>query len=447
MAPSLITYEPPEALKTEGVPSDSASKYIAAGLGIIILFFGGFGGWALTAPLNAAVIGEAVVKVEGNRKSIQHIDGGIVKKLHVSDGDRVEVGDILLSLDDTEARAGFDILSQQYALLRAMEARLLAELNGREVVEFPSDLAARANEPEVSKAMEGQRTEFESRKLALIGESQILDQRISQLREQIIGSEAQAASFRDQHRSVVNERNELDGLYKKGLVTRPRLLELERAAAGLEGQIASTDAAIASARQNIEELVRQIAQLRKNRTAEVTRDLSDAQSKLRDVTPRLHNAAAVLGRTEVRSPYAGKVVDLSVFSVGGVIGRGERILDIVPDRNSLVVEAHIHVEDISDLHPGMNAEVHFTSYKQRTIPLIHGTVTQMSADRLTDEHTGIAYYLATVAVNEEELGTSAEIKLYPGMPATVMIPTRERTAFDYLVGPLVSSFDQAFRQR
>jgi epimerase transport system membrane fusion protein len=141
------------------------------------------------------------------------------------------------------------------------------------------------------------------------------------------------------------------------------------------------------------------------------------------------------------------VVGLSAFSVGGVIGRGEKILDVVPDQTSLAIEARVRVEDISDLHPGMASEVHFTSYTQRSIPLIHGTVAQVSADRLTDERTGVSYYVVTVDVDKDDLAASPDIKLYPGMPATVMITTHEWTALDYLVGPLAQSFDQAFREK
>jgi epimerase transport system membrane fusion protein len=378
---------------------------------------------------------------------VQHLEGGIVKELRVKDGDRVREGDVLLLLDDTQTRAEFDVLSQQQDLLRATEARLVAELDGAETIAFPEDLLARAGEPSVRAVLDGQQKEFGSRKTALTGEEQILDQRISQLREQIAGNEGQIVSLEQQHKSVVDERAYLDDLFKKGLVTRPRLLQLERSATSLEGEIAKTTAAIASSRQAIEEYTRQIAQVRKTSMSEATRDLSDTRAKLLDVAPRLHNAETTLGRMEVRSPYAGKVVDLAVFSVGGVVRPGETILDVVPEQVDLVVEAKIAVQDISDLRPGMAAEVHFTSYKQRTIPLIHGTVAQVSADRLTDERTGLAYYLAEVSIDRKELAASPEIELYPGMPATVMVTTEERTALDYLLGPIVASLDQSFRQK
>ena len=448
MSQAMAIYEerPAAGPVQTAMPSDSARGAVVAGWIILVVFFAGFGGWTIMAPLNGAVVGEAMVKVEGNRKSVQHLDGGVVKELRVKDGDRVKEGDILVVLDDTQLRAEFDIFSQQYAMFRAIEARLTAELANSDAITFPAELAD-STASYARTATQAQQHEFESRRVALSGEEQILVYRISQLREQIAGNEAQEKAYGDQLASVFGEKESLADLVKSGLVTRPRILQLERTVAGLQGQVAAIRAASAGALQSIAEYSQQMAQLRKTRTAEIAKELSDTQSKLLDVLPRLHNARVSLGRTEIRSPYAGEVVGLSVFSVGGVIGRGEKILDVVPDQTSLVIEARVRVEDISDLHPGMASEVHFTSYKQRSIPLIHGTVAQVSADRLTDERTGVSYYVVTVDVDKDDLAASPEIKLYPGMPATVMITTHERTALDYLVGPLVQSFDQAFREK
>ncbi len=314
------------------MPSNSARGAVLAGWIILLVFFGGFGGWAIMAPLNGAVVGEAMVKVEGNRKSVQHPDGGVVKELRVKDGDRVREGDVLLVLDDTQLRAEFDILSQQYAMLRAIEARLTAELANTDAITFPVELTESA-EPYAKTAIEAQQHEFDSRRAALSGEEQILVYRISQLREQITGNEAQEKAYGDQLASVFGEKESLADLVKSGLVTKPRILQLERTIAGLQGQVAAIRATTAGALENIAEFSQQIAQVRKTRTAEITKELSETQSKLLDVLPRLHNAKVSLGRTEIRSPYAGEVVGLSVFSVGGVVGRGEKILDVVPESN------------------------------------------------------------------------------------------------------------------
>jgi HlyD family type I secretion membrane fusion protein len=204
---------------------------------------------------------------------------------------------------------------------------------------------------------------------------------------------------------------------------------------------------IAKARQAIAEQQQQVAQLDNDRMAEVTKDLRDVQAKLLEVIPRRLNARVVLTRMEIRSPYSGRVVGLNMFSVGGVIQRGEKIMDVVPEKDALVVETQIAVDDISEVRPEMRAEIHLTAYKQRITPIVHGTVLQISADRFTENRTGTPYYTALLKIDETELAEMPNIQLYPGMPATVMIPTTARTAFEYVVGPLLMSFKHGFRQR
>jgi HlyD family type I secretion membrane fusion protein len=428
-------------------PSDSIKRVAFAGWLIIAIFFGGVGTWAVTAPLNGAVVGNAVVKVEGNRKSVQHLDGGIVKELHVREGDRVNVGDLLIVLDETQARAEYDVLTQQYVVLRATEVRLLTELDHGSTLVMPDDLKARSEDSYLKSVWNGQVSQFESRRAALEGQRSVIREKINQLGSQIVGAEAQVKSFTDQITSVKAEAKDIAPLVERGLIARPRILQLERTAYSLEGQIADARANIAKARQAIAEQEQQIAQLDNDRMTDVTKDLRDTQAKMLDVIPKAMNARAVLGRMEIRAPYAGRVVALTVFSVDGVIQRGEKILDIVPDQDLLTIETQIAVEDISDIRPNMRAEVHLTAYKQRIVPIIHGDVIQLSADRLTDPKTNNPYYVAFVRIDESELATMPNIRLYPGMPATVMIPTVQRTAFDYIVGPLVMSFNHAFRQK
>jgi HlyD family type I secretion membrane fusion protein len=428
-------------------PSDSATGAVRAGWAIILLFFGGFGYWATTAPLNAAVVGEAVVKVEGNRKSVQHIDGGTVKEILVREGDEVNASDVVMVLDDTQIRAEVEVLQQQLVQLMATEARLRAEFAGASVIEFPAELTLNTADRVTAAAIIDQQHEFESRRQAMTGRELVLRQRISQYTEQIGGLEAQAEPMATQLASIATERKSLEELLAKGLTTRTRVLELQRRESEFIGRKAELDANISRSREAISEVREQIAQLQKDQSEEVTAQLRETRAKLLDVTPRLRAAEVALERTAVRSPYAGKVVDLAVHSVGAVIGRGERLLDVVPENTTLVVEAKVRVEDIADIAPGMLAEVHFTSYKQRVTPLIHGLISEISADRLTDERTQIPYYLALVDVDAAELAASPEIQLYPGMPATVMITTKERTAFDYFVGPLAASLDRAFREQ
>ena len=224
-------------------------------------------------------------------------------------------------------------------------------------------------------------------------------------------------------------------------------MQLERTAAALIGQAGEIAGNIAKSRQAIGEVDLQIIQARNDRMTDIAKDLRDTQDKLLDLGPKLQAAQDVLYRTELRTPYSGYIVGLAVFSLGGVIGRGEKVMDIVPTRNELTVEANVSVDDIHEVRPGMRAEVHFTAFKQRVLPVIHGEVIQVSADRLTDPKTNVPYYTALVKVDERELADAKDVELYPGMSATMMIPTKDRTALDYLLGPVVVAFDQAFRQK
>lgn len=427
--------------------SDSARGTIIAGISILTVFFGGLGTWAALAPLDSAVIAPGVFKVEGNRKTVKHLDGGIVAKLLVKEGDRVEKGQLLIRLDETDARARIDIFSGQYDSLKALESRLLAERDGLDTIRFPDFLLDRGGDDNVAEILAGQINVFETRRASLAGQIAVLRQRIAQLRTEIGGFQTQK---RSQDRQLELIREELAGtrqLYEKGWSPKFRVLALERKAASLEGESGKLSADIARTRQAIGETKLQIAQLQKERLAEATTELRDVQTRLGEVEPRLRWAEEMLSRTELVAPEAGYVLGLTAFTVGGVIAPGERVLDIVPADNTLIIEARIQPSDIDDVYAGMSAEVQLTAYKSRVVPTVEGVVTKVSADRFTDERSGDAYYLVYVEVDPDSLASSHNISLYPGMPAQVMIATGARTALDYLLSPLTSSFDRAFREQ
>ena len=428
------------------LPAEDDPKRLAAwGWSIILLFFGVLGTWSLLAPLNGAVIASGFVKVDGNRKSLQHHNGGIVKRILVREGDKVDAGQVLIALDDTQARAEFDVLNDQYLDLLAAEARMQAELSGQSRVAFSADLiAATAKHPAI---LEGQVQQFELRRTALDGQRRIIDEKIAQLAAQIDGAEAQSSGNKAQRDSIRAEATTLAPLVERGVIAKPRLLQLERSAAALDGQIGELTGGIARSRQAIAEQKQLASQLDKERSAETAKELRATQARIAELVARLSSAKQQLARTELRAPYGGRVVGLTVFSTGAVIASGEKLLDIVPDHEMLIVEAQIGVEDIADIKPGARAEVRLLAYKQRTTPSLGGEVTQVSADRLVDNRNGSPYYLAQIKIAEAELAALPGITMYPGMPAAIMIPTIERSAFDYLVGPLMSSLDTAFKQK
>lgn len=278
------------------------------------------------------MVASAVVKVEGNRKSVQHLDGRIVKDLRVKEGDKVKAGDVLIVLDDSQARAEFEVLSQQYLVLRFTEERLRTEYNRGTTLVLPADFSDRANNPDVEEVWRGQVYQFESRLAAVDGQRKVITEKIAQLGSQIKGAEAQLRSFQEQYEFVQKEMKSIQTLVDQGLIARPRYLQLERSGVALQGNAAETSANIAKARQVIAEQQQQMAQLDNDRMTDISKDLRDIQAKLLEVISRRANAQAVLGRIEIRSPYMGRVVGLNVFSVGGVINRGDKILDVVRRR-------------------------------------------------------------------------------------------------------------------
>jgi membrane fusion protein, type I secretion system len=310
----ILSYDPTQQVP---LPNERARGAIAAGLGVIAVFFFGIGGWAAYAPLNGAVVAPGVIKVEGNRKTIQHLDGGIVKELLVREGEWVFLGQRLMVLEDTQAHAAVDMLSQQSYVLRAQEARLLSERDGDMAIAFPNELTSRREDLAIRKILDTETKQFEIRRTGLEGQVSVLKQRIAQLREQISGAEAQQTAVKESLAIIAAELKDQKFLLDKGLTQRPRVLELERTAAGLRGQQGDLIGAVAKARQAIGEMELQIVQARNDRMTEVAKDLREAQAKLVDVTPRLQAARDVLDRTTIRSSYTGNVVDLSVFSVGG----------------------------------------------------------------------------------------------------------------------------------
>ena len=411
---------------------------LLAGLGVFLV-------WSVLAPLDSAVVAPGVVIVEGYRKSVQHLEGGIVKAIHVRDGDQVEAGQLLMELDDTRARADLELVRSQYHGLRAREARLMAERDQRPEPVFPPELLG-ADDPVVRDAVEGQRRLFLERQRSLAGERAVLEQRIGQLDEQIRGLERVQVAEGRALESYKLEIADLQQLFQKGLGDRQRLRELERAAAELEGEQAKHAASAAAARVQISETRLQILQLDQKFRTELVAELREAQDRLAGLKERIRALEDSLSRTRIVAPVAGTVVGLAMHTLGGVVPAGGRMLDLVPAGVDLVIEAQIQPVDIARVHGGLEAQVRFTALKVRTTPVVDGVVETVSADRITDSSTRLSYFLARVRVSRDALAVLGDRPLLPGMPAEVMIRTGERTLAEYLVKPLTDGFARAFRE-
>ena len=416
------------------------------GCGIIAICVGGLGVWASGAPLAGAAIASGQVTVESNRKTVQHLEGGIVREILVSDGDHVKAGDVLVRLDPTRARTVLEGLQGRYYAALAREARLIAEREGASDIAFPAELL-QAHHPAAREAMLGQRRIYDSRNTWIQGQVAILQQQIAQLREEIAALEAQVRSETRQAELIGEEMDGVQSLVDKGLERRPRLLALQRSAEEITGRRSDHIGQIARAQQKIGEADLQITNLQNQRIDEVMRDLRTVQDDLFDLREKLVAARDVLDRVDVRAPRDGIVVNRRVHTIGGIVGAGEAILDIVPQSDELLIDAHVRMDDIDIVRPGLHAQIRLVAYKQRWTPTVGGVVHTVSADRLRDDRTGESYFIARVEVDREDLKKLPQVELYPGMPADVLIMTAPRTALDYLLSPITTSLAMAFREQ
>lgn len=410
------------------------------GFTILFLVFGCFGSWAALAPLESAALAPGVVTVKNYRKTVQHLEGGIVKDIRVRDGAEVKAGDLLLVLDDTQARAELEILRGQRFAAVAAEARLKAERDDKNSVVFP-DLM-KADDPRARDAVTSEKQQFAAREQAKDGEIEVLEQRISQLDSQVNGLQALIASKQELLRSFEEEINDNEALLSEGYVDKQRLRDVQRQKTSLKGEVAEHNASIAGINVQAGETRLQILQLKKDFRAQVVEQLSEVQTRVFDLEERVNAIQDRVSRSEIYAPADGMVLGMSVHTVGGVISPGTPILDIVPESDDLIIEAELSPNDIDRVAAGMSADIRFSAFKSATTPVIEGEIVNISADRLVNEQTGMPYYLARVEVTQVGVGKLAtgELKLLPGMPAEVLVNTGARTLLEYLVAPATNAF-------
>lgn len=417
------------------------------GIVILIVFFGAFGLWAFLAPIETAALAPGKIVSSTNRKTIQHLEGGIIRKIYVQEGSVVKAGDPLIKLEDTQARTKYDLLHSQMIEFMATEARLVAQRDDKDTIEFPPALRKQANNPDVKKILQAQETIFQNDKKTYADSLKILQQRIAQLEDQIKGHEAQVASNDEQLQFVEKELSALRVLDKKNYADKPRMWSLERESAKLEGNRGELIASIAQARQKIGETEHQIIALKNNTQKEVLDDLTEVQRRLVDTIEYEKSTEDILRRTVISAPQNGVIVNMQEHTVSGVIGAGKDIMDIVPSDDALVVEARISPLDIDIVHAGLPAKVKLIAFKQRSMPAVDGVVSEVSADSFFDSQTNASYYRARINISADQLKKLADLKLYPGMPVEVMIIVDKRTAWQYFITPIKDSYSKAFREQ
>ncbi|MCO4757760.1 MAG: HlyD family type I secretion periplasmic adaptor subunit [Oceanospirillaceae bacterium] len=407
------------------------------GMIIVLVVFVGFGGWAATAPIDSAALAPGVVTVAGNRKTIQHLEGGIINQFHVKDGDSVKVGDPLLLLDDTQPRAELQILKGQLFVWLAQEARFVAERDDKPEVLFSDALLV--DDPRAKEARDLEVEQFKVRRVSRDGEIEVLQQRVEQLHSQVDGLKALINSKRTLIKSYDEEIEDNVALLSQGFVDKQRLRDLQRLKESLIGEVSEHSASIAGVTVQIGETKLQILQLRKEFNTEVVNQLAEAQGKLFDVRERIAAVEDRVRRAKVTAPVAGVVMGLGFHTLGGVVAPGNPILDIVPEDSTLLVEARVSPIDIDRVTTGMLSDIRLSAFKSALTPVIEGEVITVSADRLVAED-GAPYYLARVALKQSSLDALDGMLLVPGMPAEVLINTGSRTLLEYLVQPATDAF-------
>lgn len=436
------------AVTTSAQPSLLTDDRRFRRLGFLVVFaiFGGLGTWAALAPLSSAALAPGVITVENYRKTVQHLEGGIIKTIRVRDGDSVEKDQVLATLDDTQPRAQLEVLRGQYYIAAAREARLIAQRDGLNEVRYPPDLLVHADDPRIDDAIRVQNHTFTVRKTAHDGEISLYRRQIEQLRAKLKGLQAQITSRDRLVKSFRHELEDFEALLKEGYTERQKVRELERNLAQSEGQRGELASELAATELQISETELKILQLQKELQREVAKELGEVQAALFELREKIQSLESTVARTVVKAPEPGMVLGLSVHTLGGVIQPGGKILDIVPQDERLVVEARLSPQDIDRIQLGQMAEVRFTAFKSRDTPKIEGRLMVVSADRLVDEQTQTSYYLARVEITPEGLQDLARQKLdlVPGMPAEVLINTGERTLFEYLTDPFVNTVTRSF---
>lgn len=418
----------------------------AVGLGATLLFVFGFGAWASLAPLAGAAVAPGVVAAAGQNQRVQHLEGGIIDKILVQEGDRVKAGQPLFELDGTSALVQHNRVQKQLVALSARAARLAAERDSADQLVFPENLEKTAGAEGDNSVLVEQAAEFKARLARHRQELAILQQRVNALNDQIEGMAAQQDAVERQIEVVQEEAGRKKGLLDKGLTDRSEYTALLRSEADLLGELGQTKASILASHTQIAEAQEQMARLRTQRVETAISELNDVRAQIADAEEQQRAAKAILDRIVIRSPSDGIIIEMAYNSRGSVVRPGDTLLELLPTASNFVIEARVSPQDVDVIKVGQEARLRFSALNTRTTPIVDATVTYLSADRLVDQKNEQPYYTARLRMTDALPPEIKADQIYPGMPVETYIRTNERTFFEYLVRPIVDSFNRAFRE-
>ena len=414
---------------------------------VLILGFGTFLAWAFFAPLDEGVVAHGVVTVVSNRKTIQHQYGGTIQKILVAEGDRVKKEQLLVRLNDAQAKANLATIRGEYFLALALEARLLTERKREAMIGFPKEITSMIHLPEITDLIKTQQGLFNARRGILEKEIYILRENIEGLEEYIRRLEELQGTRSKQMELLTGEMNPLRELAEQGYYPRTKIIEMERMWADLSGKRSEDLGNIARTRKAVSEYKIRIVRVEQEFLKEVEGQLSEVQKKLAAFKDQYDATLDVLKKTEIDAPEDGFIMSLNVHTIGGVVMPGQRIMDIVPVNEELIVEAKVMTTDIDRLHLKLKADLRFIAFDAKKTPMIEGEVILVSADRFIDEATRMPYYLCQIRLTEDGIQQLGNRHLQPGMPVQVIIKKGERTLMDYLIKPLFDRLAISFKEK
>ena len=428
-------------------PSDDYRKVAIAGLAVIGITFGAMGVWAAVTPLSSAVIGHGTVTNDTNKQTIQHYEGGIIRAIYVHEGQHVNTGQALFTLDSVQANAALDISKNQLFSLVAKSDRLTAEREGAAAIRWSPELLRAGNDPIARQAMEDEGRQFIERRTTVQSQMDVLRSRIGQYQTEMTGIDEQRSSAQEQMKYKDDEIQGSTELYKQDLFPRPRLLGLQAERANLRGAIGRLVADKARTQKSIGETTLQMRQIQAQFQQEVSKDSAEVQTQSTDIRQRYSVASDQAKRVNITAPVAGMIQNLRFFTEGAVVRQAEPLVEIAPDKGDMQIQARFSPNDVDSLRNGQRVELRFSSFHDRTIPVIFGHIVSISQDRLVDEAQHVPYYLAIVSVNQESLPANLKGRLRAGYPVDVTVPIGARTALQYIYQPLTNAFQQSFREK